>query len=259
MKKKILLFLSTAVLLIPLYGCTSLPQASESVCESLPQASESVWESPPNDTPADLTPVIGEFYEYSPEDGMPIQDSSGEYYGFEEDLTPGCSVWCAIADYQVSVTATSELTPREGISYGAENIINSNRANAWVEGAEGNGIGESVSISKKYDNGSADTDYDCFFFPGLCIVNGMSPDADAWGQYNRVKTLKMYFNEEYLCDLCLTDTMKPQYISLSGFHLSAKNNETVTFRFEIADVYPGMGQAETAITGIEIRVFTPNH
>ncbi len=206
-----------------------------------------------------LTPKIGEFYSSTYNDVLPDKDPNGELYGFEDDLTEGCSVWCAIMDYQTAAESTSHLTPQGEFTYEAENILTGNRMSAWVEGVEGYGIGESVSISKYYDNGSDKQDSDCFFFPGLCIVNGMAKNEDAWKNNSRAKTLKMYFNEEYVCDLKLFDTMKPQYISLSGLNLSSKNKETSTFRFEIAEVYPGDQYDDTAITGIEIQVFTENH
>ena len=142
-----------------------------------------------------LTPRIGEFYSSTYNDVLPDKDPNGELYGFEDDLTEGCSVWCAIMDYHTTAISTSHLISQEEFTYEAENILTGNRMNAWVEGAAGYGIGESVSISKYYDNGSDKQDFDSFFFPGLCIVNGMAKNEEAWKNNSRVKTLKMYFNE----------------------------------------------------------------
>lgn len=212
-----------------------------------------------NEAPLNLTPVIGEFFESLYEDTMPIENPEGQLYGFEDDLTAGCSVWCAIADYNEKVSASSALEAQGELSYEAGNILDRDRKDAWVEGAEGNGIGESVTITKSYDIGTDSEGYDCIFFTDLCIVNGYARDEETFKNNSRVKSLKMYFNDEYVCDLELEDTMKPQYISLSGLHLSAQNKEESTFRFEIGDVYPGDKYEDTAITGIEIRMFTKNH
>lgn len=212
-----------------------------------------------NEAPLNLTPVIGEFFDSLYEDTMPIEKPEGQLYGFEDDLTAGCSVWCAIVDYNEKVSASSALEAQGECSYEAGNILDRDRKDAWVEGADGNGIGENVTITKSYDIGTDSEGYDCIFFTDLCIVNGYARDEETFKNNGRVKTLKMYFNDEYVCDLELEDTMKPQYISLSGLHLSAQNKEESTFRFEIADVYPGDKYEDTAITGIEIRMFTKNH
>lgn len=214
-----------------------------------------------NALPVDLSAKIGEFYSFNGEDADPVEDPEGEYYGFVSDLTAGCSVWCAVEDSSVKAKATSTLDPIKEFTYEAKNIINGELKNGWVEGVDSYGIGESVTIKKSYKvtNGEAYGDNDCIFFTNLCIVNGLAKTEKAWKENSRVKILKMYFNDEYVCDLELLDTRKPQYISLSGLYLGAKDGEKSSFRFEIADVYKGDKYEDTAITGIEIEFDTPNH
>ncbi len=205
----------------------------------------------------DLTPSEGEFLAVN-DDWEVVASADGKLYGYEEDYWIGCSVWCAVGDYEVSATASSVLPAQGQFSYEAEHIISQNRDDAWVEGADDYGIGEYVTIEKRYDRMDG-TEGDCFFFTDLCIVNGMAKDEASWEKNSRVKTLKMYFNDEYVCDLELLDTFKPQYISLKGLRLSAGNNENSVFKFEIADVYKGDMYSDTAITGIEVRFYTNNH
>lgn len=227
------------------------------------------WDKYCNYNSLDLTPMEGEFMALDPESDDPfpyIDSEDGDVYGFYDDLTDGCSVWCAIDydSYINEISATSTLAPQGSNSYEASNLGNGKRENAWVEGAEGYGIGESVTIVRNYSHGGdavgfVDYGYDSFFFPTLCIVNGMAKNETAWKNNSRVKSLKLYFNDEYVATLELEDSMKPQFISLSGLHLSARDKEDSTFRFEIAEVYPGDKYEDTALTGIEIEIFTENH
>jgi hypothetical protein len=46
----------------------------------------------------------------------------------------------------VSATATSTLEPQGGITYGVRNLLDNDQTTAWCEGADGNGIGESITF-----------------------------------------------------------------------------------------------------------------
>lgn len=214
-----------------------------------------------NMNPVDFEPTIGEFCTYTEDGPEPVSDSDGDYYGFYDNLTDGCSVWCAVTDYRVEVEATSTLAPEGKQSYDAENILNGSRSSAWIEGAEGNGIGESITITKTYDIELDDSlrDEESIFFYELCIVNGYTRTDKAWKENGRVKKLAFYFNGKYMGDLELEDTQKPQFISLSGLNLSGYKGRPSSFTFRIMDVYPGTKYEDTAITGIEIAFDTPNH
>ena len=214
-----------------------------------------------NHDPIDLTPSVGEFC-VKDETGLDIVSTpDGKLYGFWDDITEGCSVWCAVQDYKVEVEASSELAPQGSHSYEAENAINGYRESGWVEGVKGNGIGETISITKSYDvdAGRMIPDEESIFFIELCIVNGLARNDKTFRENGRVKSLEFYYNGEDMGTIELEDTIRPQYISLSGLNLGAKNLESVNFTFEIKDVYPGEKYEDTAITGIEIAFDTPNH
>ena len=129
-----------------------------------------------NEKSVDLTPRIGEFLSMDEEGLNSVEDPKGELYGFEEDLTGGCSVWCEVNDYQVEAEASSELESQGGHTYSADNIISGNKSEAWVEGVDGNGYGESITITKSYNmlNGQLVPDDECIFFYELCVVNGLA-------------------------------------------------------------------------------------
>ena len=214
-----------------------------------------------NSAPVDLTPRVGEFCYWSDDDMDLIDDPNGEIYGFWQDITPGCSVWCAVMDNSASVETSSTLEPQGKYNYEADNLINGKRSDAWVEGVEGTGIGETISITKSYDTSAGEMvpDEESVFFFEMCIVNGLARNEKVWKENGRVKSLKFYFNGEYQGTIELEDTMKPQFVSLSGLNLAARNCEENTFSFEIEDVYPGEKYEDTALTGIEIAFDSPNH
>lgn len=210
---------------------------------------------------------------------------NGKFYGFDEDFWGGCSVWCAIGDYSCSAKASSTLKSQGRFSYNPENLINGIRNNAWIEGVDGYGIGEYIEITKKYTCHTdlinyEDIDYRDFEsmeqyqqyiesmdaqknrdidLLTLCVVNGYAENMEKWMNNSRVKELKMYFNGKYVTNIELEDTISPQYIDISSLGLKAKSGEEISLKFEIADVYKGDKYDDTAITGIEVQFWTPNH
>lgn len=225
----------------------------------------------------DLKPVIGELIDKSPEGEKAyyeqekkceeilaaIPDSikrnpqdkeiqklismcSGDIADYWDVFGLGCSWYCAVDS--LGNTATSALKPQKGISYNAENIHDLNYKTAWVEGVPGYGIGEKVS----------------YHFPpqtpritDIIIINGYVKSEKAWKENSRVKTLKMYLNEQQYALLHLEDSRNEQHFSVEPIgnanredweKLSALPWWSLTF--EIMDVYPGEKYDDTAITEI---------
>lgn len=179
-----------------------------------------------------------------------------ELYGFEEDIFMGCSEWCSVGNWEYKATATSTLKSQSGISYDASNILNYERKNTWVEGVNGYGIGETIEISQKYEARGNENDID---FLNLCIVNGYAENIEKWTNNSRVKELKFFFNDKYVTNIELEDTINPQYINIEEFGLKTKFGEEAKFSFEIVDVYEGEKYDDTAITGIVVDFWTRNH
>lgn len=214
-----------------------------------------------NSRPVDLTPSVGEFVKWDEDTWELVDSPDSDLYGFWQDITDGCSVWCAVNNYDVEVNASSVLAPQGSQKYDAANIVDRTKNNAWVEGVAGSGIGEKISITKSYSTttGQNYPDAESIFYYELCIVNGIARTDKSWKENNRVKELKFYYNDEYQGTIELADTDKPQYISLSGLNLAAKEGEPSTFSFEILSVYKGDKYDDTGITGIEIAFDSPNH
>ena len=196
------------------------------------------------------------FFDFIDKDPYFVYSEAGKNYGYERDYGLGCSVWCSVWDYQISASASSILAPEGQYSYEPSNIYSSDRTNSWVEGVEGDGIGEYIEITRRYT--VADQDYGVDFRE-LCVVNGYAENAEKWKANSRVADLILYFNGEYVDTLHLEDTIAPQYFDLGKYELHADSDADSVFRFEIASVYPGEKYEDTAITGIELEFWTPNH
>ena len=185
------------------------------------------------------------------EDGA-VYSSDARSFGWEEWLWDGCSSWCSVTLFQSDVTASSTLKPQGIYSYAPSNTQSTDRETAWVEGVEGDGVGESIEIEQTCV--VADETYETDIgFVELCIVNGYAATEKNWSENNRVKELKMYFNGEFVAVIALEDTIKQQYIDISQFGLKVQNGETARFKFEIGSVYQGTKYDDTCLTGLLIE------
>lgn len=200
-------------------------------------------------------PVSG-FFDVTEEEPFFVHSENGKHYGYETDYWNGCSVWCAVTGYSVFADASSCLAPQGKYSYKPSNICSGERDDAWVEGAKGYGIGEYINIIRCYEVSDADYGVD---FRELCVVNGYARTLETWTTNSRVKELGFYFDGLYVDTFTLEDTIEPQYFDLTRYGLHAASGKECVFHFEIDSVYPGEKYADTAITGIELDFWTPNH
>jgi len=192
---------------------------------------------------------IGNFY--TGQEAGVVADDAGNLYGFEEWLGAGCSTWCGVDHYYANAVASSTLEPSGDISYAASNIASkfSDKNTVWVEGADGDGIGEYVTVRQMYKGQGEEL----FTFKEICIVNGYAQNETKWQENNRVKKMKLYYNNAYMGSFTLEDTMKPQYIDISELNMQVVNGTEAEFRFEIEEVYEGSKYDDTCITGIVVE------
>lgn len=196
-------------------------------------------------------PKIGSFKDYDWEiSASAIDMEGGRYFGYEDRLSDGCSTWCACCSCYCEATASSSLAPQGNETYGVENLNDYYRMDAWAEGVQGDGIGESIEIREMYQGGS---DGELFRYNEVCIVNGYAKDEKTWQENNRVKSMKLYFMDEYMGTITLEDTMLPQYIDLSPVAMKVGNGCEAKFRFEITEVYKGTKYDDTCISGIVVE------
>ncbi len=133
-----------------------------------------------------------------------------------------------------SVWASSSLTETVGgrsVAYGPEALFDGDRTSPWVEGAEGSGLGESVTVLTNR------------VITGLTVVNGFARSRLLFSRNNRVKRISLVFVagmtapgmvSEQDCTLYfvqegaareyeLKDSMEPQSLDLRPFEELQKN------------------------------------
>lgn len=219
------------------------------------------------DDPLVLRPRVANFFYGEDGDEETEQWCSWEYnenapnFGYEDWQWPGCSSWCGAMYFEQGAEATSELASQNG-RYSAENVLGQSRMSAWAEGAEGYGIGESITYRQTYA-GLIDNKWEAMGpeyrepavdgfirYTEICIVNGYAKDPKTWEENGRVRTLLMYVEDKLYARLELEDTILPQYFALPEDDIKVLNGGRLEARFEIAEVYPGSVYEDTCLTGL---------
>ena len=112
------------------------------------------------------------------EESAEANDKIGDLMMYTDLYSGFCSWYCG--GEILSVKASSSLKPQGKFNYKAENAHDFNHRSVWVEGADGQGIGEWLEYE----------------FPGRCprittvkILNGHVKTPKAWRENSRVKSL----------------------------------------------------------------------
>lgn len=134
-----------------------------------------------------------------------------------------------------SVTASSTMSPTANYSYGIEFLTDDSLESSWVEGAEGDGIGESLVFS--LDGMATLTNF--------TISNGFGVKKH-WAQNNRVKELTISTASGEV-KVTLKDQAAPQIVKLP------KELSGDTFTFTISAVYSGSKFKDTAIADLRVE------
>ena len=145
------------------------------------------------------------------------------------------------------IEATSTLKSKNN-AYDANHVYDNDPKTAWVEGVNGSGINEKLTLS---DFGVGD--YSSVLVDRIGIINGYAKSNDTFQNNNRVKQLKLELlasaddrSQEMIVDL--QDKMDVQYIVINNPIFL--NSLVLT----ILDVYKGKKYDDTCIS--EIQVFT---
>lgn len=229
--------------------------------------------------PLVLTPEIGNYFygdNAEGDDWLSCEEADdAPDYGFDT-WHEICGEWCAYEGF-LEITASSELDSSDD-RYAARNLgALCGRECAWAEGAEGSGIGESITYHAcndwrvrnhwdyiKYEewyleNENRINPLDGYIrYTQICIVNGYAKNQKTWEENGRVKTLLMYVEDQPYAYLELEDTIKPQYFTLPWEDIMVAERGDITFRFVIEDVYPGTTYEDTCLTGL-VMEFTGRH
>ena len=145
-------------------------------------------------------------------------------------LRRGDSVYRKI---KFSANASSTLQ-----GYPIKHIQDESYRTAWVEGKVGNGIGESVVLSK-----FSTTPHQIAIYPGY------GKSRKLYYANNRIKSLDISINQKPPFKVHLDDKIDPWHI----IELPVTNAEINRIEVTISDVYKGTQYQDTAISRLELR------
>lgn len=133
----------------------------------------------------------------------------------------------------VSVTASSYLSePNLNLYHTPERVTDGDLSTAWVEGLDGNGVGESITFT--FDR--------TYLVSGLRINAGYQKSEKLYQMNNRPASLTLTFSDGTQQTVVLQDVNARQDITLS------LPVETQSVRLSIASVYSGTTYADTVIS-----------
>ena len=218
----------------------------------------------------DLFPTVGEIFDFSPKAIQEFNDRSARYekvlkafeagQATQEELEAaefddtfadvfdilggGCSFYCGCA-YD-TVICSSSLAPQGQFTYSADNAADLSYETAWVEGKEGNGIGEWIEYQLPPNNPR---------ITSIIICNGYIRTRQAWEANARVKNLSVSINGHPFTTLHLDDIYAEQTFDVGEIGWKREEGtepgtEPIKLRFTILDVYPGSKYSDTAISEI---------
>lgn len=133
------------------------------------------------------------------------------------------------------VSASSTFSPQPGYVYYPSNAVDSNISTCWVEGAEGNGAGEWITLYFYKDE----------VISGIDIWNGYCIDQRRFDMNNRVKMAELEFSDGTKLTIYLADVMDMQTITFNEV-------ETSYLKLIIKDTYNSKDD-DTCIS--EIKIF----
>ena len=118
------------------------------------------------------------------------------------------------------------------ITYGATNICDKNLATAWVEGVDGDGIGEKVTFYY-----SETTYIHC-----CSILSGYAKSNEAFVNNSRVKAVEIELSSGHKYEFTLDDSMSIQVMEF-GEYIPCE-----WISLEVRDIYPGEKYRDTCIS-----------
>ncbi len=137
------------------------------------------------------------------------------------------------------ITSSSTLAPQSGKSYAPKNAVDGDDATAWVEGAPGHGVGESIMITFEQP----------MKIGTIWIKNGYGKSRKLFQLNGRVKKANVQMDGG-MFPIVLKDTMKEQTITVPK---KIRDAQTTWVKLTIESVYPGSKWSDVAV-----NEFRPN-
>ena len=134
-----------------------------------------------------------------------------------------------------TATASSTLDPKK---HAPSCIADYRRNTAWIESAEGDGVGETISVTLKDPAPIALVE----------ILPGFADSKTAFEEKNRIKRLGVTVNGEHRFDVEFLDVNDYQQFSLHGYATPVR-----TIDLTVKGVYPGSKSQDTCISHLAVR------
>ncbi len=153
--------------------------------------------------------------------------------------------------------ASSALIASGENTYTIKNVIDYDLNTAWVEGDTAYGIGEYFEFKFDFPE---NTEYaGAYQFYGICnLFNGYCKSKDLWQANSRVKKLKVYYNNQFVCYVELCDTWHFQSFDIGKYFINRRDNKYMDanfeiknddiLKFEIIEVFKGSKYKDVAIS-----------
>jgi hypothetical protein len=134
--------------------------------------------------------------------------------------------------YADTRTCVSSVLPPKGSNrYGPDHLGTGEATAAWCEGADGPGIGQTITLHQKPAN----------MIGSMSFVNGYAKSPQAFSSNGRVKRARIETSGGYSKTVALQDNTEWQTIKISPSKVS-------WIRLTILEVYPGSRGSDTCIT-----------
>lgn len=153
--------------------------------------------------------------------------------GMVQYLVDGKKYYFDFKNYKVAASSTLQ-----GGSYGAQNVLDDDPATAWIEGAKGDGVGESLLLTLNKPTKVSQ----------VGIMGGYGKSKNIYFANNRVAELKVVINDSYTITRSLYDAMTLQFLDVGNY-----SKEVKTIKLMITKIYKGTKYDDTCISEIVIR------
>lgn len=140
----------------------------------------------------------------------------------------------------IQTQASSQLVDAQTVKYGSSyysptNTVDGDLSTAWSEGVEGDGIGQFIRYG--FDKQ--------IMLKGIKIVGGYNKTAQIFSANNRLKKIRLTFDDGSSADFTLKDSPEWQYVDFP------KAIKTSNLTLTILEVYPGVKYKDTAFSDIQ--------
>ncbi|MDR1429618.1 MAG: hypothetical protein LBI85_04965, partial [Spirochaetaceae bacterium] len=138
-----------------------------------------------------------------------------------------------VSGSDITATASSELRDSRSL-YAAQNLVDGS-FQSWAEGVRGNGTGASFTLTVRWP----------LWIAGFALKNGYG-DLNYFQMNNRVKSFKIYIDDEYIETIAVKDSIHFEQYALQT------PVEGKKIRFVIDSVYPGTAYDDTCVAEIAL-------